>query len=252
MKVTSLSGLLILWTVLASPSFGKDFKAIQMSEFRQRLIERVKLGTIDERIQAIQECGVSRPGICYYALIDLLSDESPIIRERAAISVGLLRNIDALPHIQKALDTEKDEKVQVSLLRGLSFFRDENATKIAEKFLINPSDAIRFNVGKVLCAKPDDSFYPNIAEQIKVEKVPKIKVMLLRAALQIKKNNDYIIELIRYFTDTDPLVRLYAARAASDLKLKDALLPLHKAILIEPDGEVLDEFFRAYNYSYMK
>lgn len=229
-----------------------DFKSVQMSDYRQRLIERVKLGTIAERVQAIQECGVSRPGICYYALIDLLSDESAVIRERAAISVGLLRNTDALPHIQKALETEKDEKVQISLIRSLSFFRSTAAAKIAEKYISSASSDIRFNVGKVLAVKPDESQYANIAGQLKTESVSKVRIMLLQAALKIKKTNDYMVELIRYFTDTDPIVRLYAARAAGDLKFKDALLPLHKAILIEPDGEVIDEFFKAYNQTYLK
>lgn len=236
-----------------------DFKPPALTEYRLNLIQRAKLGTIEERVKAIDECGVSRPALCYYTLIDLISDESPIIRERAALALGSLRDKSAITYIDKALTIESNQTVKISLLRALILLRHKDAATIALKYIEDPDEKIRFTAAKVLVANGDESFYAKIQSSISAEKSDLVKVMLIHAALKIKKGSNsgkngenYSTELIRYFFSTNRDIRLYSARAAMDLKLKETLAPLHEAILKEGDPVVRDAFYKAFVQSYNK
>ena len=231
---------------------ASDFKPPKLTDHALMLIERTKLGPLDERAEAIEECGVSRYIPCYYTLISLLKDESPLIRRMSGLSLGLLRNPNAITYIDQALATEKDESVKLYLLRSLGLFRTEKSLEMAEKFITDESEKVRFEAAKVLNHMPANAQYEKINTQIKNESSDLVKVMLISAALKVKKTSDYITELVKYFYSTKRNVRLYAARTASDLQMKETLLPLRKAIILEDDFEIRDELIQAYNDTYHK
>ncbi|MDH4261601.1 MAG: HEAT repeat domain-containing protein [Spirochaetia bacterium] len=230
---------------------ASDFKTPKLTEHAQDLIETLKIGPLEERIRAIEECGINGYIPCYYTLVSLLNDPAPVIRKKSAISLGLLRNKNAIPHLEKAMESEKDESVQIDIIRSLWFFKNKESAVFAEKYLSSNSEKLRFIAAKVLTTVTDDSLYDKIGERLKVENSDIVKVMLLHASLKIKKTSANVTELIKYFYSTQTNVRLYAARAAGDLKIKEALLDLKKALILEPDVETRFEFHKAYNETFI-
>jgi len=246
-------GTTLLFCIIATDNIRADgFKPPRFTEIEQNLIETLKIAPMSERVKAIEICGINGYIPCYYTLISLLKDEEPIIRKKSTISLGLIRNLNAIPYIEKAMEIEKDESVQIDLIRSLVLFQNIESTKIAEKYLSNDSEKVRFASAKVLCSIVNESLYDKIMERMKSESSDSVKVMLLHAALKIKQTSGNITELVRYFYSTNRIVRLYAAKAAADLKIKESLLSLRKAVILEDDMEVREEFHRAYNATYLK
>lgn len=244
---------IFFWLIVTNSKINSaGFQPPQLTDYAQSLIETLRIGPLDERVRAIEICGINGYIPCYYTLVSLLKDVEPVIRKKSAISLGLLRNKDAMIHIEKAMEAEKDESVQADFIRSLMFFKSVDSTKIAEKYIGSESEKIRFVAVKVLTIASDETLYDKISERIKVENSEHVKVMLLHAALKIKKTSANITELVRFFTSTQRIVRLYAAKAAEDLKLKETLLPLKKALILEDDPEVREEFHHAYDQTYIK
>jgi HEAT repeat protein len=239
---------------LTSTLFGSDLKPPRLTPYTQNLVERTRLGTVEERKSAIEECGVSKFSVCYYVLIELLNDPSPEIRKRSALSLGLIRIASAIPHIEKALNEEKEESVQVSLIGALAFLRspDKSAPALAAKYLDANSDKIRYAAARVLTINVNNNLYDAIMGRIQNETNDKVKIVLLHAALKIKQTETEIKSLIKYFYSTQRDLRMVSAKAASSLQLKEFLQPIRSAIMVELDLEVLEEFYQAYNLTFFR
>jgi HEAT repeat protein len=243
----------ILFSVIPSSFiYALKFKAPKLTERTLTLIEKTQLGPMNERSTAIEEAGITMCNQCYYTLISLLKDESPVIRKKTGLSLGLLRNKNAIPYLEKALQSEKDESVQIDFIRALGFLPDKDAAALAANYLNNASEKIRFAAAKTLTIIPDNSIYEKITAQLQAETSDVIKVLLLHAALKIKNKSEHITELVRYFYSPLKFVRLYAAHAAYDLKMKETLFDLRKALVLESEVEVRDEFHQAYNATFIR
>jgi len=251
LKIVKIS-ILSISLAITLQIHSADFKPAAISEHTQALIEKTQLGSLEERSAAIEEAGITGCKTCYYSLISLLKDESPIIRRKTAISIGLLRNKNAISHLEKALEVEKEESVKVDFIRALGFLASPEAAKLASSYLSNESEKIRFAAAKTLTVIADIGTYDKITAQLKSESSDSTKVLLLHAALKMKLNAEHILELVKYFYSSTRLVRLYAARAAADLKIKETLLDLKKAVIMEPDVELREQFFHAYNVTFNK
>jgi len=254
MKKIFFPGLISLFLAIlsAAPLTAISLKPTKLTDQTLNLIERIQLGTIAERSVAIEEAGVTGCKPCYYTLVSMLKDESPKIRRATGMSLGLLRNASAISHIDKALQVETDESVKADMVRSLGFYRTKESATLVGNYLNSNSEKIRFAAAKVLTIVVEETMYDKIMGQLKTETSDAIKVMLLHAALKLKIKSDQVTELVRFFYSTDRFVRLYAARGAADLKLKEALLDLKKAVLLEPEVDVRDEFYRAFNETLYK
>ena len=226
---------------------GRSFRIPQLNTYTKNLISIVSTGTPEERIRAIQECGYSHFLVCYYPLVEALSDEDPAIRSASSFALGILRIPESLEHLTKALREEKDKKAQESMLFALGLLENSDGASVVAEFLTADEMRVRraaaIALGKIASPETKDA----VLEALKSEDVDLIHVELVYAILKVDPGNSEMIrELIGHLFNQERLVRFSAAQAAGDLKIKETLTPLQKAITFENDEMVRRELIEAY------
>lgn len=238
--------LVIIPFTMISPK-GEKFRVPTLNEYTKNLILTVSVGTPDERIRAIQECGHGHYIICYYPLVEVLSDPNPEIRGAAASSLGLLGVEESLEHLTGALRAEKDLRAKESILWAFGLLRNKKGGSIVAEFLNDSEPKIRRAAAIALTMIRARDTKDAILEALKNESIEIIQIELIFAGLLVDpQNTDLAKQLIGNLFSKNRLVRLSAAKAARKLKIKETLVPLKKAILFEVDELVRTELLAAY------
>ncbi len=246
-KLLILGCSVYIYVTFFSPAEPKGVRFPTLNRDTVLLVERTYTGTTDERVLAIQECGGGRYTICYYALVEHLEDPEPQIREHSAQALGLLRLPESVEHIARALEIEKDDVVMISLIRSLGLVGSKSAATHVEPYLAHNDTQIRrvaaISLGLIAS---EDSLDP-ILRALDTEIELPVQIELVCAGLLIDPaNTDLLAELIENLFSTDRMVRYRAARVAYEVRAKEALAPLERAIMFEVDMTVREELVRAY------
>ena len=239
--------LIIFIAIPCQMIFGAIIRLQTLDSHKMELIEKVAVGTPDERIRAIEECGYSHIIACYYTLIETLTDENKDIRSAVALALGNIGVKESSEHLKKALENEKDENIKINFIRALGMTRDKDYAEYIASFLKSEVEMIRFHATEALIELNNDKTLEAINSALTTEKSDVCRVVMLEASLHFKKSNKEHADLLKdYLTSPDRNVRYNAAIAAERLLLKELHMSVGAALMYENEPMVREKLASAY------
>lgn len=105
---------------------------------KQELVSKVQVGTVENRVMAIEECGTSRFKFCYRPLIENLLDPELDIRKASALSLARLQIEDAALPLFEALEkADKDITAREEELKELSDKLKQETDPVEKSVLVD-------------------------------------------------------------------------------------------------------------------
>ena len=254
-KIFTISTLLILFQGLSISVFSRtaDFRRFSSSEVQdkfKKLIEDVESGSPEIRLKSIQQCGWWRVYPCYRALLRGMEDLDSRIRKESANSLGLLALPESAPLMETALKNEKDITVQLAIIFALGNSGNKDSAKTLTAQFESKDEKIRRQAILALSYLNVPDAVPAVKKALETETVEYIKPLYLKVILLFERENTkYTDMLIGLLGAANPLTRYYAANTIFELKIKEANIPVVKAMALEEYDYVKQRLYDAYQAS---
>ncbi len=68
-------------------------------------------------------CAMRDTPIATAAVVDLLDDQEPLLRQLAAIGLGQMGDVSAIPHLERLLEADRDSQVRESARQSIEHLR---------------------------------------------------------------------------------------------------------------------------------
>lgn len=211
------------------------------------LVNAVRDGFTEARVQAILECGLGRHKFCIRPLGENLTDINDRIRQMSARNLGFIRDERALPYLFEAVEKEKNIQIKADLIWAIGYIADKKSIGNIDIYLSSEHWQLRNAAADACGYLKATEKKEKLLSMLKTEEHFRVKISILSTLVIIEKSNtEHRSKLINFVRSNNPEERYYAAIALEKLKLKEAIGPLKEALEVEDEKIVRDKLRRAY------